>query len=167
MKRILFIFLIACAMMQVMWGQESSQGNAQSLFVGEWTGTYIGADYLPERKLVIRIDSYGQEYDVRVKEIWEDESEHHWHKCIVTASSESEISFTYAKWQDYYDKGTHFRSEISCKLQQQNGKRLHLIPVKIDRYETSPNGNTSLYTQLINNDNHYLNIYLYKNEDNW
>lgn len=46
MKRLITFLLVAFSISQLSWGQESSQNNSQSSFVGEWTGIYNYETYI-------------------------------------------------------------------------------------------------------------------------
>ena len=173
MKRLLFILLAACSMLQVTWGQESSQSNTQSPFVGDWIGEYKDYVYDEETdnfrwkdfKLVFRINQYGENIDIRIKTTLPDGSlKYYWEPYTITSISPSELTIVQKTKESYYsgDRSmNHF--ETTYKIINEQG-RLHLIPIEKVYYERYPSGGVKRTdcTRGIEN----MNIYLYKN-DNW
>lgn len=161
MKRIITFLLVAFSISQLSWGQEYSSQNSQSPFVGEWTGIYNFADY--QHKLVIKIDQYGLDLSVRVKEIFEFGGTSYWEYCEITDVQSTEISFTKKTDRQYSDMWGDFYRVSTFKIQYDKGK-LHLIPIKQTLYKHCTSN--SAIEEDESSMNNMLNIYLYKN-DNW
>lgn len=160
MKRILFILLATCSMLQVMWGQETSKSNTQSPLVGEWSGIYTDISY--KYKLIVRIDQYGQEIDVRIKtQSMDDNTVRYGNKCVVTEIANDRITFV-EKGNEWYDKeDNHWvRFDYDIQLIYKEGK-IHYSPLKSTCYY---NGRFAYSTPLT--EQYFQNIYLYPN-DNW
>ena len=103
MKRLFLLLLVACSMLQVTWGQESSQSNTQSPLVGEWSGIYKryrsdskNNDFwgnLPT-KCVLKINKTENEFIIRGKDL-EPTGEFmlYWDPIIITAYTDTTINF--------------------------------------------------------------------------
>lgn len=170
MKRIFFFFLVSYCVMQVAAGQENLNP-----FIGEWTGVYGNYIYdivqdefvYSDLKLVVRIEQFGSQMSVRVKELKKDGTLlYYWDNCSVVDSDNNTIIFTQIENDEYdIEERYYYHTEKTYKLIYEQG-RIHLEPINNILYKQYPSGGviTKDFTHF--KDFQRKNMYLYKN-DNW
>lgn len=167
MKRLLIIMLVACSMWQVVWGQESSQSSAQSPFVGEWVGVFCRPVYwhgeYKNTKLILRIESFGDNFGVRVKEMSTDGQNVSYSTWDVVSASTTELNLIEKSEEHYSDEGFWFWMVYHYRLLYSDG-RLQLIGYGADECQRSRGKVTSNYNPNIMRG--FYDMYLYLN-DNW